>query len=204
MRGRLLIVSAPSGAGKSTLVRRLLERDPLVRLSVSHTTREPRAGEVEGRDYHFVTTEVFRSLQANGAFIESAEVHGNLYGTSRIWLEAQLSADHDVVLEIDWQGARQVRASFPGAVGIFVLPPSLDELERRLRGRGQDSAEVIARRLGNAREEIRHLGDFQYVILNSKIEDAEEDLVAIARSVRLHTEAQWQRCRSLFGSLDQD
>lgn len=204
MRGRLLIVSAPSGAGKSTLVRRLLERDPLVRLSVSHTTREPRAGEVEGRDYHFVTTEAFRSLQANGAFLESAEVHGNLYGTSRIWLEAQLGADHDVVLEIDWQGARQVRASFPDAVGIFVLPPSLGELERRLRGRGQDSAEVIARRLGNAREEIRHLGDFQYVILNNKIEDAEEDLVAIARSVRLHTEAQWQRCRDLFGSLDQD
>ena len=204
MRGRLFIVSAPSGAGKTTLVRRLLARDPRVRLSVSHTTRAPRAGEAHGRDYHFVATDAFRSLQAAGTFLESAEVHGNLYGTSRLWVEGQLKAGQDIVLEIDWQGARQVRANFAEAVGVFVLPPSLAELERRLRSRAQDSEAVIARRVENAREEIRHLGDFQYVILNTTLEDAEEDLVAIVRSVRLHTKAQWQRCRELFGSLVQD
>lgn len=204
MSGRLFIVSAPSGAGKTTLVRRLLERDPRVRLSVSHTTRAPREGESDGRDYHFVAADVFLSLRESGAFLESAEVHGNLYGTSRQGIDTQLGAGHDVVLEIDWQGARQVRARFPEALGIFVLPPSLAELELRLRGRAQDSDEVIARRLKNALDEIRHLGEFQYVILNNALEEATEDLVAIVRALRLRTPAQWPRCRELFGSLIQE
>lgn len=204
MRGLLLIVTAPSGAGKTTLVSKLLERDRRVRLSVSHTTRAPRPGEAGGRDYHFVSVEAFRALQAEGVFLETAEVHGNLYGTSRRWLDGQLGQGHDVVLEIDWQGARQVRAAFPDAVGIFIVPPSLAELERRLHSRGLDSDEVIARRLHNAREEIRHLRDFQYVILNHALDDAAEDLIAIVRALRLQTEAQWQRCHELFGSLVQE
>ena len=140
MSGNLYIVAAPSGAGKTTLVRLLLERDDEIRLSVSSTTRAPRPGEQDGRDYHFVAVDAFTSMISRGEFLEWAEVHGNFYGTSKKWIADQLAAGHDVLLEIDWQGAAQVRALFPAAIGIFVLPPSQEELARRLTGRGTDSA----------------------------------------------------------------
>ena len=147
MPGTLFIVTAPSGAGKTTLVSGLLARDPLVSLSVSYATRAPRAGEVDGQHYHFVDVPTFRALRDKGEFLEWAEVHNNYYATSKTWLESQIASGKDILLEIDWQGAQQVRKVFPKAVGVFILPPSVEELERRLRGRGTDSEEVIARRV---------------------------------------------------------
>jgi guanylate kinase len=166
--GNLYVVVAPSGAGKTSLVAALLERAPDIRLSISFTTREPRPGEVRGRDYHFVTPAEFEAMAARGDFLEHANVHGNLYGTSRRWIEEQTGEGHDVILEIDWQGAEQMRRLFPAMTGIFVLPPSIAELKRRLEARGKDSAEVIARRLSNAREEISHVLEFQYIIVNEQ------------------------------------
>lgn len=204
MTGNLFIVAAPSGAGKTTLVSELLARDPLIQLSVSHTTRPPRPGETNGRDYHFVDVPTFLAMRDRGDFLESAEVHGNHYGTSRRWLEQQLACGRDVLLEIDWQGARQVRALFPAAIGVFVLPPSFEELERRLRGRGQDGAEVIERRLKNAREEIRHVAEFEYVVINNKLHEALNDLLAVVRAAHLRYAEQRQRFASLFSTLDLD
>jgi guanylate kinase len=201
MSGHLFIVTAPSGAGKTTMVRALLERDPAVRLSVSHTTRAPRPGEADGRDYHFVSVDEFERLREAGAFLEHAEVHGNRYGTSRVWIEAQIGAGQDVLLEIDWQGARQVRARFPEAIGVFVLPPSPAELERRLRGRAQDDEQVIARRLRNAAEEMKHVGEFDYVIINKELNEAIADLAAILRAFRLRLGAQRLRWREMFEFL---
>lgn len=201
MTGTLFIVTAPSGAGKTTLVRLLLERDPAVQLSVSYTTRAPRPGEVAGRDYHFIDTAVFLAMRSRGEFLESAEVHGNYYGTSRVWLEERVIAGHDVLLEIDWQGARQVRSAFPAAVGIFVMPPSMAELEHRLRRRGQDDEEVIRRRLGSAAVEMRHVAEFDYVILNNELQPALDDLVAVVRASRLRYGVQRVRhaeCFALF------
>ena len=185
MIGTLYIISAASGAGKSSLVRALLEGDPHLRLSVSYTTRPPRPGEEDGVHYHFVTREVFQEMLGQGAFLESAEVYGNHYGTSQPWIEAQLSAGHDVLLEIDWQGAAQVRRILPAAIGIYVLPPSLEELERRLRERGQDSAEVIARRLAGAREDMTHALEYDYLVVNERFDLALADLRAIVRARRL-------------------
>lgn len=198
MSGSLFIVSAPSGAGKTTLVRMLLEEDPRVQLSVSHTTRSPRAGEVDGRDYHFVDAREFIALRDRGDFVESAEVHGNHYGTSRVWLEERIAAGHDVLLEIDWQGARQVRRLFPEAVGVFVMPPSLAELERRLRGRGKDSEAVIRQRLSNAVAEMEHVGEFDYVIINNELSLALADLAAVVRVARLRYTVQRARLADCF------
>ncbi len=204
MIGNLFIVAAPSGAGKTTLVGELLARDGLIDLSVSHTTRPPRPGEVDGADYHFVDVATFTAMRARGEFLESAEVHGNYYGTSRRWLEERLRAGRDVLLEIDWQGARQVKALFPEAIGVFVLPPSYEELERRLRGRGQDQAEVIERRLTAAREEMQHVGEFEYVIINNDLQEALADLSAVVRAARLRYAEQRERHAALFSNLHLD
>lgn len=187
MSGNIFIVAAPSGAGKSSLVNAVLAQDTGLQLSISHTTRRPRPGEADGREYHFVDLPTFERLHSQGCFLECAEVHGNRYGTSRDWLQQTLDAGRDIMLEIDWQGARQVRKVFPRAVGIFVLPPSLEELERRLRSRGKDSEATIAERMINARDEIGHAGEFEYVIINKHFDDAKQDLSAIIRSTRLRS-----------------
>jgi len=201
MSGHLYIVSAPSGAGKTTLVRMLLENDPGIRLSISYTTRAPRPGEQDGREYNFVDMAAFRAMVDRGEFLEWAEVHGNCYGTSRPWIEREMAAGRDVLLEIDWQGAQQVRKLFPEAIGIFVLPPSMDELARRLTGRGTDSAEVIARRLAAAQEEMRHVFEFEYVIINDELQRALADLLSVVRASRLRLAAQRTRHAALFNSL---
>lgn len=204
MPGTLFIVTAPSGAGKTTLVSGLLERDPQVRLSVSYTTRAPRAGEVNGQHYHFIDVPGFRALRDKGEFLEWAEVHNNYYGTSKRWLEEQTRAGRDILLEIDWQGAQQVRKVFPKAVGVFILPPSVEELERRLRGRGTDSEDVIARRVLGARGEMRHVAEFDYVIINENLPTAIEDLVAVVRASRLRYANQEARQPAFFHYLEQD
>ena len=201
MKGNAFIVCAPSGAGKTSLVAELLRRDRNVRLSVSHTTRAPRPGEQEGRDYHFVSRPAFESMITRGEFLESAEVHGNLYGTSQAWIDQQRALDADIVLEIDWQGARQVRKLIPEAIGIFILPPSPDTLRRRLVERGQDSNDVIERRVRAAQGEIAHLAEFDYVIINSNFDDAVEDLVSIVRATRLRIDAQVSRHSDLINLL---
>ncbi|MEO8165141.1 MAG: guanylate kinase [Betaproteobacteria bacterium] len=201
MKGNVFIVCAPSGAGKTSLVAELLRRDRNTRLSISHTTRAPRPGEQNAQDYHFVARPVFEAMIQRSEFLESAEVHGNLYGTSQQWIDQQRARDADVVLEIDWQGARQVRSLMPEAIGIFILPPSPDALRRRLIDRGQDSVAVIERRVQAARGEIAHLADFDYVIINNNFDDAVEDLVSIVRAARLRTAAQVSRHRDLINSL---
>jgi guanylate kinase len=201
MSGTLFIVSAPSGAGKTSLVRALLAADPGVRLSISHTTRAMRPGEVDGRDYHFVTKDTFDAMRARGDFLESAEVHGNFYATSRGWIAERMAAGDDILLEIDWQGALQVRRIMSEAVGIFVLPPSLDALAERLANRATDSPDVIARRMSAARAEIGHVGEFDYVIINTEFEDAARDLIAIVRARRLRLTAQLSRHRQLIDSM---
>jgi guanylate kinase len=201
MIGTLYIVSAPSGAGKTSLVRTLLAADPAVQLSISYTTRPIRPGEVDGRDYHFVSKETFEAMRARGDFLESAEVHGNLYGTSRGWIEQRMAAGDDILLEIDWQGALQVRRLMSDAIGIFVLPPSIEALAQRLTGRATDSEAVIARRVSAARAEIEHVGEFDYVIINNDFEEATRDLTAIVRAVRLRLKAQLLRHRPLIDSM---
>jgi guanylate kinase len=201
MSGKLYVVAAPSGAGKTTLVRLLLDSEPCVHLSVSFTTRGPRPGELDGREYHFVDVATFRAMMARGDFLEWAEVHGNFYGTSRVWIADQLNAGHDVLLEIDWQGAQQVRAAFPEAIGVFILPPSMEELTRRLTGRGTDSAEVIERRLAAAQAEMRHVGEFDYVIINDSLEQALDDLLAVVHASRLNLDAQRARHAALFARM---
>jgi len=204
MPGTLIIITAPSGAGKTTLVHGLLARDARVKLSVSYTTRAPREGEVDGQHYHFVDIERFRAMRDAGEFLEWAEVHGNYYGTSRAWIGERIGAGDDILLEIDWQGAQQVRKTFPEAVGVFVLPPSFEVLEQRLRGRGTDSDDVISRRLLGARGEMRHVGEFDYVILNDVLDDAITDLVAIVRASRLRCGRQRERHAGYFDFLEQD
>jgi len=202
MSGSLFIVSAPSGAGKTTLVKMLLERDGGIQLSVSYTTRAPRPGEQDGREYHFIDVQAFLAMRENGDFLESAEVHGNYYGTSRRWIVEQMAAGRDVLLEIDWQGAQQVRGLFHGCIGIFILPPSVEDLERRLRGRGQDSEAVIARRVAAALVEMHHVGEFDYVIINNKLPEAIEDLQTVVRATRLRTASQLERHRAHFSFLE--
>lgn len=201
MTGHLYIVTAPSGAGKTTLVNLLLERDPGIRVSISHTTRAPRPGERDGVDYHFIGTRQFIEKVNNEEFLEWAEVHGNYYGTARRSAEEALSAGQDIVLEIDWQGARQVRHHFPNAVGVFILPPSLSTLESRLCRRATDSSATIARRLAAARDEMRHVGEFEYVIINDDLHRALDDLLAVVRASRLLYAAQNRRYSLLFASL---
>ncbi|MGE5713081.1 MAG: guanylate kinase [Betaproteobacteria bacterium] len=199
--GSIFLVVAPSGAGKSTLVNALLEQDSGIALSVSHTTRPPRPGEADGREYHFVSVDEFMQRRAAGEFLESAEVHGNFYATSRTWIEQRVQAGTDVLLEIDWQGARQVKARFPQAVGIFILPPSIDALEARLQKRGQDSAPVIARRLLAAGSEIAHAPEFDYVIINVDFPAALAQLAAIVTATRLRFASQAARHHALFAQL---
>lgn len=199
--GRLFVVAAPSGAGKTTLTRMLLAADPSIRLSVSCTTRAPRAGEVDGQAYHFIDRARFEAMKAAGDFLEWAQVHGNFYGTSKPWIDAQRAAGHDVLLEIDWQGARQVRERFPDVVGIFILPPSMDELRRRLVGRGTDSEDVIARRLAAAQGEMAHVGDFGHVIINDDLSRALAELQAVVTAARLAVPAQRARHPELFAAI---
>jgi guanylate kinase len=178
-RGRLIVISAPSGAGKTSLVKALLARRPDLRLSVSHTTRKRRPTEAEGREYHFVSAPEFERLVAQGEFLEHARVFDNFYGTSRAYVEQQLAAGHDVLLEIDWQGARQVRAAMPQCVSVFVLPPAREALAQRLARRATDSAEVIARRLADAAADMSHYREFDYVVVNDDFEQAVAELERI-------------------------
>lgn len=201
MTGNVFIVCAPSGAGKTTLVRALLERDSRIHLSVSYTTRAKRPGEVNGRDYHFVDRETFEAMLGRGQFLESAEVHGQFYGTSQKWIEQERAAGNDLVLEIDWQGAQQVRRLVSGAIGVFVLPPSLDVLRARLTRRSQDSPAEIERRLAAARGEIAHVEEFDYVIINDNFDDAVADLVSIVRTARVRIAVQLDRNSALINSL---
>jgi guanylate kinase len=201
IEGTLFIVAAPSGAGKSTLVNALLEREPGISLSISHTTRPPRPGEEYGRHYYFVERTEFEREVAEGIFLEHAQVHSNFYGTSRKTVQELLGQGRDVLLEIDWQGAAQIRQAKPDCVSVFILPPSRAELERRLRGRGSDSAEVIEHRLRNSRGEIAHAHEFDYIIVNDRFEDALDGLQAIVQSVRQRTALQWQRHEILIREL---
>ncbi|MDO4938004.1 MAG: guanylate kinase [Sutterellaceae bacterium] len=199
--GRLFMVTAPSGAGKSSLVNALLAQDNAIQLSISHTTREPRPGEVNGREYHFISVNEFEERKERGEFLESALVHGNYYGTSRIWIEQQMAAGKDVLLEIDWQGARQVREKFEGTVGIFILPPSIDALEARLHKRGTDSEATITRRLLGAGAEIAHAPEFEFVIINDNFETALKQLCSIVTASRLTYSQQAVRFRDQFIAL---
>jgi guanylate kinase len=196
--GVLYIVSAPSGAGKTSLVKALLKTDPAIRLSVSYTTRAPRPGETDGRDYHFVGRHQFEAMLAEGEFLEHAEVYGNFYGTSKGSIARDLNAGHDILLEIDWQGAEQVKQHFPQSASIFILPPSFNTLRTRLLGRGQDSEEVIERRLAAAAHDVAHAGAFDYIIVNDDFDHALQDLVAITRSIRLEAVRQLHRHAALF------
>jgi guanylate kinase len=202
--GTLFIVAAPSGAGKTTLVSRLLAVDPNVQHSISYTTRPPRPGEHDGREYHFIDAQRFLAMRERGEFAEWAEVHGNFYGTSRSWLEQRMQEGRDILLEIDWQGAQQMRRQFPEAVSIFVLPPSIAELERRLRARGSDSEDVIARRVAAAYGEMRHVDEFDFVIINNDLDVALGELKAAVCASRLRFPRQRARFPDVFRFLDQD
>lgn len=199
--GCVFVIAAPSGAGKSSLVKALLAQESGVSLSVSYTTRAPRPGEVHGREYFFTDAQDFLQRQASGEFLESAIVHGNYYGTSRITIEEQIAKGRDVLLEIDWQGAQLVRQQFPDAVGIFILPPSMQALEDRLINRGQDAEDVIARRLGAAAGEIAHAHEFEYVIINEHFEIALAELASIVKASRCRFVQQATRHSSFFALL---
>jgi guanylate kinase len=201
MAGNLIIITAPSGAGKTSLVRGLLAADPQTSLSISYTTRAPRPGEINDVDYHFVDQSQFQEMLNAAEFMESANVHGACYGTSHKLVDSALRAGNDVVLEIDWQGAEQIRRLYPDAVSIFILPPSMQALEDRLHGRAQDSAEVIARRLAAARDEMSHVGEFDYVIMNDDFQMALKDLCAVVRSSRLKRDKQLSLHQGLFNSI---
>ena len=201
MSGNLFIVSAPSGAGKTSLVAALLDLDPLVRKSVSFTTRAPRAGEVDGREYNFVSIAEFERMRAHGEFVESALVHGNHYGTSQSWMNARMAEGHDILLEIDWQGAAQVRRLNPAAISIFILPPSYEALLSRLKNRATDAPGIIAQRLHNAREEIAHLFEFDYVIINQDFDRAAQELTAIDVAQRLRCALQNERHHDIIDQL---
>ena len=194
--GSLFMVAAPSGAGKSTLVNALLAKEPDLRLSISYTT-----GEVDGREYHFTSVEDFLAKKDNGEFLEYAEVHGNYYGTSRVLINQFMQAGTDMLLEIDWQGTQQVKKQFPHAVGIFILPPSIEALEQRLKKRGQDSEQVITKRLLAAGGEIAHAPEFEYVIINQDFETALSELIAIITATRSRFNQQAARNSDLFAQF---
>lgn len=209
-RGILFLISAPSGAGKTSLVNAMLEnaradnaatRDSQLCVSVSHTTRPRRPGEVDGKNYHFVTQEQFQQLRSENAFLESAEVFGNLYGTSRLWVQEQLEQGWDVILEIDWQGASQVQALLPDAVSIYILPPSLEALRTRLTKRGQDDKAVIEQRMAEAVNEISHFAQADYIVINEVFDNALDDLEAVIRSAKLSKKHQMIANEALLNGL---
>ena len=201
LTGNLFIITAASGAGKTSLVKELLANDSQVKLSVSHTTRQPRPGEQNGVHYHFVSDAEFLQILNAGGFLESADVHGAKYGTAQSRVDTALQAGADVILEIDWQGAAQVRNIYPKAISIFILPPSLDALEQRLNNRGQDSSEVINKRVAAAHAEMRHVVAFDYVTINDNFDVALQDLLAIIRANRLKAQIQLLRHASLIQQL---
>jgi len=200
-KGTLFIIAAPSGAGKTSLVKELVDQTDNLIVSVSHTTRSPRPGEEHGVNYYFVTQDAFLQMMERGDFLEHAQVFDNYYGTSQRWVEEQLDAGQDVILEIDWQGARQVRQVMPDCIGIFILPPSRQILEERLRSRGQDSEEVIARRMQDAKSEISHYGEFDYMVVNDDFETALMDLEAIIRDRHSTTAVQSVKLEPLLADL---
>ncbi|MBL1272336.1 MAG: guanylate kinase [Marinobacter maritimus] len=199
--GTLFVVSAPSGAGKTSLVAEMLHADQKLGVSVSHTTRPMREGEKDGINYHFVSRAEFEAMIGRGDFLEHADVFGNYYGTSQVWVREMLARGHDVILEIDWQGAAQVRRLVPECVSVFIVPPSAEVLRDRLVGRGTDAREVVERRLTEAREECRHAAEFDYLVVNDDFHDALGDLLAIVRSQRLQIVAQQARHRRLLSTL---
>lgn len=199
--GTLFIISAPSGGGKTSLVNALLRSLPQVEVSISHTTRPMRPGEAQGVDYHFVDTATFQGLVRENAFLEYAEVFGNLYGTSRQWVETRLAEGVDVILEIDWQGAQQIRKLFPESIGIFILPPSKEVLANRLRERAQDDEVVISQRLAQAHHEISHYNEFDYLVINDDFKRAATDLIAIIQARRLRQVIQKERYAELLKNL---
>ncbi len=201
MRGTLFIVAAPSGAGKSSIVNACLARDPAIRLSVSFTSRAPRPGERHAEHYHFVSAEAFQQMVAAGDFFEHARVHGDWKGTARQSVEPQLAAGSDVLLEIDWQGARQVREQVPDAISVFILPPSREALEQRMRTRGQDSDAVIAQRLAAARDEMSHYDEFDYLIVNEHFDRAVDEMCSIFGACRLRRDRQRARHADLINTL---
>ncbi|PMH46012.1 guanylate kinase [Vibrio sp. 10N.286.49.B3] len=202
-KGTLYIVSAPSGAGKSSLISAMLETNPTyaMKVSVSHTTRDARPGEIDGTHYHYIAKEEFKSLIEQGLFLEYAEVFGNYYGTSRVWIEDNLNKGIDVFLDIDWQGARQIREQMPQAKSIFILPPSNGELERRLNTRGQDAPEVIAKRMSEAKSEISHYNEYDYMIINDDFDNALIDFKAIIRAERLKQDKQSAKYQGMLTAL---
>ena len=184
MSGKLFVITAPSGAGKTSLIDAVMRADPTLKISVSYTTRKPRPGEKNGADYHFVERDTFLAMRERGEFLESAEVHGNHYGTGKQVILDAVQRGDDLILEIDWQGARQVRRAFPQCVGIFIQPPSIEELERRIRVRGKDSEAVIAVRMAQAREELSHSREFEYAIINKDFDEAKKRLIEVIRTER--------------------
>ena len=199
--GCLFIISAPSGAGKTSLVRALLQSNLNLSLSVSHTTRPPRAGEINGIDYHFISKETFQQMLLRNEFVESAEVYGNLYGTSQQWINQATTSGQDILLEIDCQGAKQIQRIFPQAVSIFILPPSADALATRLKTRAQDDPEVIRKRLSAAREEVSHIAEFDYIIINNQLDEALNDLICVIKAAYLKKERQIIKHRTLITEL---
>ncbi len=201
MSGNLFIISAPSGAGKTSLVQALLNINPQIDLSVSYTTRDPRPGEHNGKDYHFVSREIFLAMAKRGEFLESAEVYGNLYGTSQTWISHENNRGRDILLEIDWQGAAQIRRIFPESISIFILPPSKQALEDRLKRRGKDNDAVIAKRMAAVREDVAHIAEFDYVIINDNLNEALRELNAVVLSTKLRRERQLSRHQDLINQL---
>lgn len=201
MSGNLFIISAPSGAGKTSLVNALLNINPQIDLSISYTTRAPRAGEHNGKDYHFVSREAFLAMVSRGEFLESAEVYGNFYGTSQTWISERNNSGRDVLLEIDWQGAKQVRGLFPDCISVFILPPSMEALEQRLKGRGKDDSAVIAKRMAAVRDDVAHVAEFDYVIINDNLNEALRELNAVVLAARLRCASQLNRHQDLINQL---
>ena len=201
MIGTLFIFSAPSGAGKTSLVTALLKSTPHIGVSVSHTTRQPRPGEVNGVAYHFTDVETFKTMVGEGAFLEHAQVFDNFYGTSQRWVESELAAGRDVILEIDWQGAQQVRRLMPEAVSVFIAPPSIEALRQRLQGRGQDDESTIERRMRDARSEMSHYGEYDYLIINDNFDNTLLELQSIVIARRHRLQAQQVRHADTLAAL---